>query len=99
MAITQYSAGLGKLNLLLEATSLLHSQLPLESVLAAMLDHTIAITHADRGLLIEPSADNSFRVRLARGKAAKSWRRKALLPARPRLARQSTAKPPSSAKT
>jgi sigma-B regulation protein RsbU (phosphoserine phosphatase) len=65
---TQPSGGLSKLNLLLEATSLLHSQLPLESVLAAMLDHTIAVTHADRGLLIEPGAADSFRVRLARGK-------------------------------
>jgi serine phosphatase RsbU (regulator of sigma subunit) len=68
IAITQRSGGLGQLNLLLEATSLLHSQLPLESVLAAMLDHTIAITHADRGLLIEAGAAGSFRVRLARGR-------------------------------
>jgi len=60
--------GLSKLNLLLEATSLLHSQLPLDSVLSAMLDHTIAITHADRGLLIEPGAAGSLKVRLARGK-------------------------------
>jgi serine phosphatase RsbU (regulator of sigma subunit) len=67
----QPSGGLSQLNLLLEATSLLHSQLPLESVLAAMLDHTIAITHADRGLLIEPGAAGSFRVRLARGKGGK----------------------------
>jgi phosphoserine phosphatase RsbU/P len=37
------SAGLSKLNLLLEATSLLHSDLPLESVLGTMLDHAIAI--------------------------------------------------------
>ena len=65
---TQPSGGLSKLNLLLDDTSLLHSQLPLESVLAAMLDHTIAVTHADRGLLIEPGAADSFRVRLARGK-------------------------------
>ena len=66
-----FTGGLSKLNLLLEATSLLHSQLPLESVLAAMLDHTIAITHADRGLLIEAGAAGSFKVRLARGRGGK----------------------------
>jgi serine phosphatase RsbU (regulator of sigma subunit) len=76
IAGTLASGGLSKLNLLLEATSLLHSQLPLDSVLAAMLDHTIAITHADRGLLLEPGAPGtptasslarSMKVRLARG--------------------------------
>jgi len=45
--------GLRKLNMLLEATSLLHSQLPLDSVLAKMIDHAIAVTDADRGLLQE----------------------------------------------
>jgi len=62
------STGLGKLNLLLEATSLLHSDLPLESVLGTMLDHAVAITQADRGLLLEPDASGALRVRLARGK-------------------------------
>jgi hypothetical protein len=41
---------LHKLNLLLEATMLLHSQFPLDSVLGTMLDHAISITDADRGL-------------------------------------------------
>src|SRR5260370_1295621 len=36
------SGGLRKLNMLLEASSLLHSQLPLDSVLAKMLDHAVA---------------------------------------------------------
>ncbi len=62
------STGLGKLNLLLEATSLLHSDLPLESVIGTMLDHAIAITQADRGLLLEADASGALRVRLARGK-------------------------------
>jgi len=62
------SPGLGKLNLLLEATSLLHSDLPLESVLGTMLDHAIAITQADRGLLLEADTSGVLRVRLARGK-------------------------------
>jgi len=62
------STGLGKLNLLLEATSLLHSDLPVESVIGTMLDHAIGITQADRGLLLEADASGALRVRLARGK-------------------------------
>jgi serine phosphatase RsbU (regulator of sigma subunit) len=61
--------GLRKLNMLLEATSLLHSQLPLDSVLAKMIDHAIAVTDADRGLLEEAEQQGrteSLRVRLAR---------------------------------
>jgi serine phosphatase RsbU (regulator of sigma subunit) len=60
--------GLRKLNMLLEATSLLHSQLPLDSVLAKMIDHAIAVTDADRGLLEEAELGRteSLRVRLAR---------------------------------
>ncbi len=60
--------GLRKLNMLLEATSLLHSQLPLDSVLAKMIDHAIAVTDADRGLLeeVEQGHSDRLRVRLAR---------------------------------
>ena len=58
--------GLHKLNLLLEATMLLHSQLPLDSVLSTMLDHAISITDADRGILLEPDSTGALRVRLAR---------------------------------
>ncbi len=60
--------GLRKLNMLLEATSLLHSQLPLDSVLAKMIDHAIAVTDADRGLLeeAEEGRAENMRVRLAR---------------------------------
>lgn len=65
--------GLRKLNVLLEATALLHSQLPLDSVLAKMLDHAIAVTDADRGLLEEAVGEGTgerqserLRVRLAR---------------------------------
>lgn len=61
------STGLGKLNLLLEATSLLHSELPLDSALSTMLDHAISITNADRGLLLEGESHESLRVRLAQG--------------------------------
>jgi sigma-B regulation protein RsbU (phosphoserine phosphatase) len=60
--------GLRKLNLLLEATSLLHSQLPLDSVLAKMIDHAVAVTDADRGLLLEAEEGKTenMKVRLAR---------------------------------
>ena len=60
------SGGLRKLNLLLEATTLLHSQLPLDSVLSTMLDHAISVTDADRGILLEPEPGGPLRVRLAR---------------------------------
>ncbi len=59
--------GLGKLNLLLEATSLVHSSLPLDSVLSTMLDHSISITRAERGLLLEPEGGGTLKVRLGRG--------------------------------
>jgi sigma-B regulation protein RsbU (phosphoserine phosphatase) len=58
--------GLRKLNQLLEATALLHSQLPLDEVLANMLDHAVSITDADRGLLLEPDAAGVLKVHLAR---------------------------------
>jgi phosphoserine phosphatase RsbU/P len=60
------SGGLRKLNLLLEATSLLHSQLPLDSVLGTMLDHAVAVTDADRGLLLEVDGAGALKVKLAR---------------------------------
>jgi phosphoserine phosphatase RsbU/P len=60
------SRGLHKLNLLLEATALLHSHLPLDSVLATMLDHALAVTDADRGILLEPDPAGALCVRLAR---------------------------------
>lgn len=60
------SGGLHKLNQLLEATALLHSQLPLDQVLANMLDHAVSITDADRGLLLEPDVAGALKVKLAR---------------------------------
>lgn len=58
--------GLVKLKRLLEATSLLHSQLPLDSVLPIMIDHAVAVTDADRGLLLQPDAAGAMKIRLAR---------------------------------
>jgi phosphoserine phosphatase RsbU/P len=62
------AGGLRKLTLLLEATSLLHSRLPLEAVLGTMLDHAISVTDADRGYLLEPVASGPMRLRLGRGR-------------------------------
>ncbi len=61
------TGGLSKINLLLEATMLLHSQLPLEAVLGAMVDHAMTVTDAERGLLLEADPAGSLRMRLARG--------------------------------
>jgi sigma-B regulation protein RsbU (phosphoserine phosphatase) len=65
-------AELNGLRLLLEAASLMHSELPLESVLATMLDHAIVITHADRGMLLEPDACGVLQVKVARGRDGES---------------------------
>jgi serine phosphatase RsbU (regulator of sigma subunit) len=74
------SAGLSKLNLLLEATSLLHSQLPLDSVLGTMLDYAISITNADRGMLLEPDSEGSLRIRLTRSSDRGSSQSESLAP-------------------
>jgi serine phosphatase RsbU (regulator of sigma subunit) len=58
--------GLVKLKRLLEATSLLHSQLPLDVVLGHMLDHAVSVTDADRGLLLEVDITGALKVKLAR---------------------------------
>ncbi|MGC1187989.1 MAG: SpoIIE family protein phosphatase [Candidatus Acidiferrales bacterium] len=65
------TSGLRKLSLLLEATALLHSHLPLDAIIGNMVDHAIALTGADRGLLVERGADNVMRVRLARQRGGK----------------------------
>lgn len=57
---------LRQLSLLLEITALLQSPLSFEEVLSAMLDRAIAITNADRGLLLEAHGKGSLRPMLAR---------------------------------
>jgi serine phosphatase RsbU (regulator of sigma subunit)/pSer/pThr/pTyr-binding forkhead associated (FHA) protein len=74
------------LKLLLEATSLMHSQLPLESVLSTMLDHAIAITRADRGMLLEPDDAGVLQVRVARGQGRQSLPPEQMHPSRSVLA-------------
>jgi sigma-B regulation protein RsbU (phosphoserine phosphatase) len=73
---------LNRLSVLLEATSLLHSQLPLESIFAAMLDHAIALTRADRAMLLEPDAAGMLQVRVARGRGQTSLEPEAMNPSR-----------------
>ncbi len=81
------SEELNGLRLLLEATSLMHSQLPLESVLATMLDHAIVITHADRGMLLEPDASGVLQVKIARGREGEELPPEAMSPSRSVLGR------------
>ena len=57
---------LAKLDQLLAATALLHSQLPLDEVLGMMLDHAISVMDADRGVLLEADNKGALQVRLAR---------------------------------
>jgi serine phosphatase RsbU (regulator of sigma subunit) len=73
---------LNRLTLLLQATSLLHSQLPLTSIFAAMLDHAIAITRADRGMLLEPDASSVLQVKVARGRDQESLAPETMTPSR-----------------
>src|SRR5260370_33810325 len=71
MSITDsYPGGLQQLNLLLEATMLMHSHLPLDSVLGTMFDHAISVTNAERGFLLEPDSGGALRVRLTRRSVA-----------------------------
>lgn len=69
---TRVGSAMSKLKLLLEATSLLHSHLPLDSVLGHMLDDAIAVTKADRGLLLEAGPGGKLKARLARNKGGEN---------------------------
>jgi phosphoserine phosphatase RsbU/P len=73
---------LKRLRLVLEATSLLQSKLPLNSVLGTMLDHAIAITNADRGMLLEPDASGSLQVRVARDRKGENLEPESMHPSR-----------------
>jgi sigma-B regulation protein RsbU (phosphoserine phosphatase) len=77
--------GLQKLNLLLEATMLLRSDLPLDSVLGTMLDHAISVTNAERGFLLEPDSAGALRVRLARRSGGLRLSPESLAPSRTAL--------------
>src|SRR6202140_4977137 len=64
--ISSASGRLSKLDQLLAATALLHSQLPLDEVLSMMVDHAISVMDADRGVLLEANEKAALNVRLAR---------------------------------
>ena len=66
------AGGLRNLSLLLEATALLHSQLPLDAVLGTMVDQAVALTDADRGILLMPNATGGLTARLARQRGGRS---------------------------
>ncbi|HXE75845.1 MAG TPA: SpoIIE family protein phosphatase [Candidatus Xenobia bacterium] len=61
-----------KLSLLLEATAMLQSHLPVEVVLASMVDRAIDVTNGERGLLFEVDEKGGLRPMLARQKGAVS---------------------------
>src|SRR6201998_2781123 len=65
-AIGSAGARLSKLDQLLAATALLHSQLPLDEVLGMMLNHAVSVIDADRGVLLEADDKGALHVRLAR---------------------------------
>jgi phosphoserine phosphatase RsbU/P len=65
-AVGGAGARLSKLDQLLAATALLHSQLPLDEVLGMMLNHAISVIDADRGVLLEADDKGALHVRLAR---------------------------------
>lgn len=60
-------ANLQQLSLLLEATALLSSGMPMEQLLGAMVDQAIAITAAERGSLLEADQTGHLKMLLARG--------------------------------
>src|ERR1700686_411605 len=64
--ISSASGRLSKLDQLLTATALLHSQLPLDEVLSMMVDHPISVMDADRGVRPEANGKAAMNARLAR---------------------------------
>lgn len=60
------------ISLLLEATALLQSQMPIEDVLAAMVDRSIIITDADRGLLLKADPQRELTPFVARQKGGEA---------------------------
>ncbi len=60
------SRNLRQMSLLLEATALLQSHLPVRDVLGAMIDRALTITTAERGLLLEAKADGELQPLIAR---------------------------------
>jgi serine phosphatase RsbU (regulator of sigma subunit) len=75
------------LSLLLEASNLLQSHLPLEVVLGAMLDRAITLTDADRGVLLEADAEGNLSPMLARQCGGRALPSDSLSPSKTAIAR------------
>ncbi len=78
---------LRQLNLLLEAANLLQSHLPMEEVLGAMVDRAIAITDADRGLLLEGDSAGGLHSMLARQQGGRRLSVEGIAPSQTAIAR------------
>jgi serine phosphatase RsbU (regulator of sigma subunit) len=74
------SDDLDGLRVLLEAATLLQSGLPLDSVLATILDHAIAVTRADRGMFLMPAESGQMTVGVGRDKAGNNLLAEAMNP-------------------
>ncbi|MFQ5777515.1 MAG: SpoIIE family protein phosphatase [Terriglobia bacterium] len=73
-------------SLLLKANALLHSHLSLEDVLSQMIDHALALTDADRGLLLESDSRGSLRPLVARQRDKRSLPPESIQPSRTAMA-------------
>ncbi|MFQ5723747.1 MAG: FHA domain-containing protein, partial [Terriglobia bacterium] len=60
------------LSLLLETTALLQSQLPMEDLLARVVDHAIEVTGADRGVLLQAEREGRTHPVLARQRGGRA---------------------------
>ena len=80
------SRDLRQLSLLLEATALLQSHLPLEQVLGAMVDRAITIINAERAVLLEVTPEADLRPLLARQQGGKSLPVDSMAPSQTALA-------------
>ena len=85
-AMESGARSLRQLNLLLEATALLQSHLPLEDILAAMVDRALGLAEADRGLLLETDPKGDLRPLLARERGARSLPAESLAPSQTAIA-------------
>src|SRR5574337_361762 len=74
------------LSLLLEATALMQSQMPLEEVLGAMVERALTITDAERGLLLEADDRGRLRPLVARQRGGERLPPESLAPSQTAIA-------------
>jgi len=73
------------LGLLLEATALLQSHLPLEELLGAMVDRALSVIDADRGVLLEPDNEGAWQPLVARLKGGRRTQLNSIIPSQTAL--------------